>query len=89
MKDLDGSASSPLTHERRLAIYDKVFVALQDAKKHVRDDLVSRGFRNFSLSGVLLIAFLHMLCCFCPAKDNSVHSMQRIKGRWAYRGFRF
>jgi hypothetical protein len=86
MKDLDGSASSPLTHERRLAIYDKVFVALQDAKKHVRDDLVSRGFRNFSLSGVLLIAFLR---CFCPAKDDSVHSMQRIKGRRAYRGFRF
>jgi hypothetical protein len=59
MKDLDGSASSPLTHERRLAIYDKVFVALQDAKKHVRDDLVSRRFRSFRLSGVLLIPFLH------------------------------
>ncbi|GAQ90361.1 signal recognition particle subunit SRP68 [Klebsormidium nitens] len=43
MKDLEGSASSPLTHERRLGIYDKVFVALQDAKKHVRDDLASAG----------------------------------------------
>lgn len=62
MKDLEGSASSPLTHERRLGIYDKVFVALQDAKKHVRDDLV----RTFAV--LFLCTFLPSFLAFLVAK---------------------
>jgi hypothetical protein len=34
------SLSKSLTTDKELAIYDKIFIAYQDAKRHIRDDLV-------------------------------------------------
>nr|XP_024397376.1 signal recognition particle subunit SRP68-like isoform X2 [Physcomitrium patens] len=39
-KDTVESSSDSLTTEKKLAVYDKIFVAYQDAKRHIRDDLV-------------------------------------------------
>lgn len=55
-KDLIESPSNPLSLDKKLAFYDKMFIAYQDAKRHIREDLV--GFSsladNFHLTSYLL-----------------------------------
>lgn len=62
-KDTVESSSDSLTTEKKLAVYDKIFVAYQDAKRHIRDDLV-RCFTSFHCAsfGFRLLEF--HLCIF-------------------------
>lgn len=39
-KDAMELSSDSLTTDKKLAVYDKIFIAYQDAKRHIRDDLV-------------------------------------------------
>eukprot|EP00244_Chara_vulgaris_P012339 TRINITY_DN6437_c2_g1_i2.p1 TRINITY_DN6437_c2_g1~~TRINITY_DN6437_c2_g1_i2.p1 ORF type:complete len:566 (-),score=137.77 TRINITY_DN6437_c2_g1_i2:58-1656(-) len=42
-KELQVAGSTPMPLERKLALYDKIFVEYQDAKRHVREDLNLAG----------------------------------------------
>lgn len=42
-KDLYSPAASSLTTEKQLAVFDKIFSAYHDARRYVRDDLVTAG----------------------------------------------
>ena len=39
-KELDSSMTS-LSLEKRLTVFDKIFTAYHDARRHIREDLVS------------------------------------------------
>lgn len=42
-KELYDSSSNSLTAEKRLAVFDKIFSAYHDARRNIRDDLVTAG----------------------------------------------
>jgi len=59
-KDVVESPSNPLSTDKKLAIFDKIFITYQDAKRHIREDLVGCHFQ-FTHDAILKLKSLHLL----------------------------
>lgn len=42
-KDLLSASANTLSSDKKLSVYDKIFGAYQDAKRHIREDLITAG----------------------------------------------